>query len=50
MTVVLGVVVGILAVRFVLMTGHDMLRASPQPEAPQTREGSDDDEPWKRSA
>ena len=29
---------------------HDMLRASPQPETPQTREGSDDEEPWKRSA
>jgi len=28
MTVMLGVVVGILAVRFVLMSGHDMLRAS----------------------
>ena len=29
---------------------HDMLRASPQPDASQTREKSDDDEPWKRSA
>ena len=28
---------------------HDMLRASPEPEAPKTRE-TDDDEPWKRSA
>ena len=29
---------------------HDMLRARPKPETPQAREGSDDDEPWKRSA
>jgi hypothetical protein len=29
---------------------HDMRRASPEPEAPQTRDGGDDDEPWKRSA
>lgn len=29
---------------------HDMRRASPEPEAPQKRDGGDDDEPWKRSA
>jgi len=29
---------------------HDMMRVSPEPEAPQKREGTDDDEPWKRSA
>ena len=29
---------------------HDMLRARTKPETPQGREGSDDDEPWKRSA
>ena len=32
---------------------HDMRRASPEPEVPgtpQTRDGTDDDEPWKRSA
>jgi hypothetical protein len=29
---------------------HDMLRASPEPEVREAREGSDDDEPWKRSA
>ena len=29
---------------------HDMRRTHPEPEAPQAREGSDDDEPWKRSA
>jgi hypothetical protein len=29
---------------------HDMRRASHEPEAPQARDGGDDDEPWKRSA
>ena len=29
---------------------HDMLRTRPAPETQQAREGSDDDEPWKRSA
>ena len=29
---------------------HDMLRALPEPEAPQKRDGNDDEEPWKGSA
>ena len=29
---------------------HDMLRRRSESEAPQASEGSDDDEPWKRSA
>ena len=29
---------------------HDMRRPSPEPEASQTHDGTDDDEPWKRSA
>jgi len=29
---------------------HEMRRMEPGPDAPQTHEGNDDDEPWRRSA